>query len=60
MVINIKICQRMWEELDIYNVELFNYQIIWVFYFFYEEWIMELGLFIYMMKLVWFKILVVY
>lgn len=57
MAINIKVRQRMREELDAYNQELPNYQTIRAFHLFHEEWTMESGLLTYTMKLMRPKIL---
>ena len=51
MAINIKVRQRIREELDAYNQELPNYQTIRAFHLFHEEWTMESGLLTYTMKL---------
>lgn len=51
MAINIKVRQRIREELDAYNQELPNYQTVRAFHLFHEEWTMESGLLTYTMKL---------
>lgn len=57
MVINIKVKQRIQEEVDQYNAQLPNYQTVRAFHLPYEEWTMESGLLTYTMKLVRAKIL---
>lgn len=51
MALNIKVRQKMQEEIDIYNRELPNYQTIRGFHLLHEEWTMESGLLTYTMKL---------
>ncbi len=57
MVINIKIKQRIQEEIDAYNAQLPNYQTVRAFHLLHQEWTMESGLLTYTMKLVRAKIL---
>lgn len=57
MVINIKIKQRIQEEINAYNAQLPKYQTVRAFHLLHEEWTMESGLLTYTMKLVRAKIL---
>jgi len=57
MVINIKIKQRIQDEINAYNAQLPSYQTVRRFHLLHQEWTMESGLLTYTMKLVRPKIL---
>ena len=57
MANNIKVRQRIQEEIDRYNQDLPNYQTVRAFHLLHQEWTMDSGLLTYTMKLVRPKIL---
>jgi long-chain acyl-CoA synthetase len=52
MVLNLKVKEKIWEEVRLLNADLPNYQRIRAFYLTEREWTIESGLLTYTLKLI--------